>query len=135
MAYPEAGVPGGTGSLSRLAPAGRELFGLTLLISLLRHPHSADPDCADDRRLSQAVDQLIRRFAQLSGRTFSQEDALAEQLFFHLSTALERRHSHMGIDSSLQSEVEEKYPSMLRATRVAMIPLSTVFVSAGKRWG
>lgn len=57
-------------------PAG-ELFGLTLLISLLRHPQPADPDCADDRRLSQAVERLIRRFAQLSGRTFSQEDALA----------------------------------------------------------
>ncbi|MBT9431884.1 stationary phase inducible protein CsiE [Candidatus Sodalis endolongispinus] len=107
-------------------PAG-ELFGLTLLISLLRHPQPADPDCADDRRLKQAVERLIRRFAQLSGRTFSQEDALAEQLFFHLSAALERCHFHMGIDSSLQSEVEEKYPSLLRATRAAMIPLEAEY--------
>lgn len=33
----------------------------------------------------------------------------------------------MGIDSSLQSEVEEKYPSLLRATRAAMIPLAAEY--------
>ncbi|MEN3258571.1 stationary phase inducible protein CsiE [Sodalis endosymbiont of Spalangia cameroni] len=104
-----------------------EVFGLTLLISLLKHPQPADPNSADDRRLSQAVARLISRFAQLSGRTFPHEGPLAEQLFFHLSAALERCHFHMGIDSSLQSEVEEKYPSLLRATRAAMIPLEAEY--------
>lgn len=78
-------------------------------------------------RHSDGARGVISRFAQLSGRTFPHEGPLAEQLFFHLSAALERCHFHMGIDSSLQSEIEEKYPSLLRATRSAMIPLEAEY--------
>ena len=104
-----------------------ELVGLTLLARLLKTPLNSGVRSADDRLLMESIKQLIGRFEQLSGMKFHQPDMLAGQLFSHLSAALERCHFHLGIDNSLQLEVEEKYPRLLRTTRAAVTPLEAEY--------
>lgn len=104
-----------------------EVVGLMLLSGLLSTPHRPHSDSPDDQRLLAAVSQLTARFEQLSAMSFSQPELLSEQLFSHLSAALERCHFNIGIENSLQQEVEEKYPSLLRTTRTAIMPLEAAY--------
>ncbi len=83
-----------------------ELLCFTLLVNQLKTPHLPDAYSGEDRRLLQAVEKLIQHFQHLAGMTFNQPEMLANQLFSHLSAALERCHFHVGIDNSLQPEVE-----------------------------
>lgn len=100
-----------------------ELIGLTLLARLLKVPSHARMDSLEDQTLFHEVENLIQRFERLADKRFNQPDMLKGQLFSHLSAALERCHFHLGIDNSLQLEVEEKYPRLLRTTRTAIVPL------------
>lgn len=100
-----------------------ELVGLTLLARLLKTPNQAGVRCAEDQLLFHEVEELIARFEQLADKRFHQPHMLKNQLFSHLSAALERCHFHLGIDNSLQLEVEEKYPRLLRTTRTAIVPI------------
>jgi transcriptional antiterminator len=43
-----------------------------------------------DRRLHLAISGLIHRFQNLAGRPFSDEQGLSDQLYIHLSQALDR---------------------------------------------
>ncbi|TKI06760.1 stationary phase inducible protein CsiE [Martelella alba] len=98
-----------------------EKAGLTLLARLMKTPSYSGTITEDDRLLTHSVAQLIARFEQVSGMAFHQRDSLARQLFSHLSAALERCHFHMGIDNSLQQELDEKYPRLIRTTRLAVM--------------
>lgn len=104
-----------------------ELFCLTLLSRMLKTPHRARSPSGEDRRLLHTVDELITRFEQLAAMSFNEPEMLAGQLFSHLSAALERCHFHVGIDNSLQIEVEEKYPRLLRTTRAAVMPFEAAY--------
>lgn len=104
-----------------------ELLCLTLLARLLKTPHRARAPSGEDRRLLHEVEGLVKRFEQLSGMSFNEPEMLAGQLFSHLSAALERCHFHVGIDNSLQGEVEEKYPRLLRTTKTAVMPLEAAY--------
>lgn len=104
-----------------------ELLCFTLLVNQLKTPHLPDAYSGEDRRLLQAVEKLIQHFQHLAGMTFNQPEMLANQLFSHLSAALERCHFHVGIDNSLQPEVEEKYPRLLRTTRAAVMPFEATY--------
>ncbi|NDL65729.1 stationary phase inducible protein CsiE [Acerihabitans arboris] len=104
-----------------------ELFCLTLLSRWLKTPHRARSPSGEDRQLLRAVEELVRRFEQLAGMSFNEPEMLAGQLFSHLSAALERCHFHVGIDNSLQMEVEEKYPRLLRTARAAVMPFEAAY--------
>ncbi|XBS68798.1 stationary phase inducible protein CsiE [Acerihabitans sp. KWT182] len=104
-----------------------ELVGFTLLARLLKTPKQTCADTDDDRRLMGEINHIIKRFEQVSGMTFHEPEMLAGQLFSHLSAALERCHFHVGIDNSLQLELEEKYPRLLRTTRGAVMPLEAKY--------
>ncbi|TCL06939.1 stationary phase inducible protein CsiE [Sodalis ligni] len=104
-----------------------ELIGFTLLARLLKTPNQTGVRSDDDRQLLQEVKNIIRRFEQVAQTTFHQPEMLAGQLFSHLSAALERCHFRVGIDNSLQLEVEEKYPRLLRTTRAAVMPLEAAY--------
>lgn len=104
-----------------------ELLGFTLLVNQLKTPHLPEVYSRNDRRLLHAVEKLIQHFEHLAGMTFNQPEMLANQLFSHLSAALERCYFHVGIDNSLQPEVEEKYPRLLRTAHAAVMPLEAAY--------
>ncbi len=104
-----------------------ELAGFTLLARLLKTANQTGVRSADDRQLLQEVNNIIRRFEQVADMTFNQPEMLAGQLFSHLGAALERCHFQVGIDNSLQLEVEEKYPRLMRATLAAVVPLEAEY--------
>lgn len=104
-----------------------ELLCLTLMARMLKTPHHARHPKGEDKQLLQGVKTLVQRFEQLSGMLFSEPDMLSDQLFCHLSAALERCHFHIGIDNNLQQEVEEKYPRLLRTARAAIMPLEAFY--------
>ncbi|TCV92221.1 PRD domain-containing protein [Biostraticola tofi] len=104
-----------------------ELYALTLLVSLSNTPHHLHSSSDSDGRLNRAVEQVVHRFEGLASMAFRQHEMLVSQLFSHLSAALERCHFQVGIDSSLQEEVEEKYPRLLRTTRAAVLPLEAEY--------
>ncbi|WP_413737491.1 stationary phase inducible protein CsiE [Sodalis sp. RH21] len=104
-----------------------ELLCFTLLVDQLKTPHHPQSRSGCDRRLMVEIERLIQNFERLSAMSFNQPELLAGQLFSHLSAALERCHFHIGIDNSLQPEVEEKYPRLLRTTRAAVMPFEAAY--------
>ncbi|MEA9392455.1 stationary phase inducible protein CsiE [Acerihabitans sp. TG2] len=104
-----------------------ELLCFTLLVNQLKTPHLPQANSESDRRLLQAVEKLIQDFEHLASMTFNQPEMLANQLFSHLGAALERGYFHVGIDNTLQSEVEEKYPRLLRTTRIAVMSFEAAY--------
>lgn len=93
---------------------------LILLLTLLK-THSYDSnDTPEDQRLMEEIHQLIGRFQQLSGMSFSSQQGLAGQLFAHMGAALERCQFDIGIDHTLLAEVVRLYPRLMRTTREAL---------------
>lgn len=70
-----------------------------------------------------SINRLIARFQQLSGMTFSCDNALISQLFAHLAPAIERCHFDIGVDNMLLDEISNKYPRLLDTTHTALAEL------------
>lgn len=100
---------------------------LALLFSQLHIPHIDRAAGEHETRLRGAVQQLVRRFQQLSGMTFSRHDALCAQLFSHLAQALERVQFGIGIDGTLAEEIAQDCPRLLRTTRQALVAFEAHF--------
>ncbi|WP_049688167.1 stationary phase inducible protein CsiE [Yersinia aldovae] len=94
---------------------------LVLMLTMIKAHSYHSSQSAEDERLITAINQLIKRFKQLSGMAFSSNnDALVNQLFAHLAPAIERCYFNIGIDNSFLEEVNRKYPRLLRATQQAL---------------
>lgn len=100
-------------------PASEHLF-LALLFMMLRAPDQMHDGNIHDRRLQLAIFRLIARFQTIAGRQFSNEQGLREQLYNHLSQALNRCVFGIGIDNSLTEEIDQLYPRLMRTTRTAL---------------
>lgn len=99
--------------------AGEQLF-LTLLFMLLKTPDPIRDGHHQDRRLHLAISHLIHRFQQLAGRPFSDDQGLSDQLYIHLSQALNRSVFAIGIDNALPEEISRLYPRLMRTTQQAL---------------
>jgi transcriptional antiterminator len=99
--------------------AGEQLF-LTLLFMLLKTPDPIRDGHQQDRRLHLAISGLIHRFQDLSGRPFSDDQGLSDQLYIHLSQALNRSVFAIGIDNALPEEMSRLYPRLMRTTKTAL---------------
>ncbi|MDR6616836.1 stationary phase inducible protein CsiE [Klebsiella sp. CN_Kp118] len=99
--------------------AGEQLF-LTLLFMLLKTPDPIRDGHQHDRRLHLAISRLIHRFQNLAGRPFSDEQGLSDQLYIHLSQALNRSVFAIGIDNALPEEIGRLYPRLMRTTQAAL---------------
>lgn len=104
----------------RQQPDSREQQFLALLFMMLRTPDPVYDGRAQDRQLHLAISQLIARFQQLAGRQFGNEQALRDQLYIHLSQALNRSIFGIGIDTHLPEEIHRLYPRLMRTTREAL---------------
>ncbi|HHG8771767.1 TPA: stationary phase inducible protein CsiE [Raoultella planticola] len=99
--------------------AGEQLF-LTLLFMLLKTPDPIRDGHHQDRRLHLAIARLIHRFQDLAGRPFSDDRGLSDQLYIHLSQALNRSVFAIGIDNALPEEISRLYPRLMRTTQAAL---------------
>lgn len=101
------------------APLGESLF-MALLFSMLRIP---DPICDNhqqDRRLRLEIARLVLRFREYGNVRFSDEQGLNDQLYVHLTQALNRSVFAIGIDNTLPEEFSRLYPRLVRTTREAL---------------
>lgn len=93
---------------------------LTLMFTLIK-THSYDSsNSQEDLRLMNEIEQLVARFQDLSGMTFSSKEGIVGQLFAHLAPAIERCHFNIGIDNLLLEEVVRMYPRLVRTTHEAL---------------
>lgn len=70
---------------------------------------------------------MIHRFQDLAGRPFSDEQGLSDQLYIHLSQALNRSVFAIGIDNALPEEIERLYPRLMRTTQEALRDFETAY--------
>lgn len=96
---------------------------LALLFSQLHIPTAAVRQSEHERRLHEAVEQLIIRFEQLAGMQFRHPAGLSEKLYAHLAQALERSLFGIGIDGELTADIASHYPRLVRTTRAALAAL------------
>ncbi len=110
-----------------VVPPANEHTYLALLFMMLRTPDPLNDCQQQDQRLRQAITQLVDRFRQLAGLRFSDERGLTAQLYTHIAQALDRNLFGIGIDNSLQEEIERLYPRLIRTTREALVDLETEY--------
>ncbi|OJC58464.1 stationary phase inducible protein CsiE, partial [Yersinia ruckeri] len=104
-----------------LAAIERDVF-ILMLTMIKAHSYSSNHS-REDIRLMSSINRLIARFQQLSGMTFSCDNALISQLFAHLAPAIERCHFDIGVDNMLLDEISNKYPRLLDTTHTALAEL------------
>jgi len=109
--------------LFTLPPVANESDFLVLTFTMLKNHSYHSNDSAEDLRLMAAIKNMVDRFQQISGMTFSSEEDLISQLFAHLAPAVERCRFEIGIDNQLLEEVERKYPRLMRTAQEALAPL------------
>ncbi|BBQ82766.1 MULTISPECIES: stationary phase inducible protein CsiE [Enterobacteriaceae] len=101
-------------------PHPYEQHFLALLFMLLKipNPHEEGRDRA--RQLHLAIVHMVDRFQQVAGCRFTDERGLHNQLYVHLSQALNRCVFEIGIDHHLPEEIHRLYPRLIRTTRTAL---------------
>ncbi|CAI1021314.1 stationary phase inducible protein CsiE [Serratia liquefaciens] len=109
--------------LFTLPPVASESDFLVLTFTMLKNHSYHSNDSAEDLRLMAAIKNMVDRFQQISGMTFSSEEDLISQLFAHLAPAVERCRFEIGIDNQLLEEVERKYPRLMCTAQEALAPL------------
>ncbi|MNS26541.1 stationary phase inducible protein CsiE [compost metagenome] len=80
-----------------------------------------------DQRLRHAISRMIGRFRGQTGMRFSDEQGLTDQLYIHLSQALDRSLFGVGIDNSLPEEIGRLYPRLMRTTRDVLFEVEAEF--------
>ncbi|MEX3238013.1 stationary phase inducible protein CsiE [Serratia quinivorans] len=109
--------------LFALPPETSESDFLVLMFTMLKNHSYHSNDSTEDLRLMAAIENMVERFQQISGMTFSSKEDLISQLFAHLAPAVERCRFEIGIDNTLLEEVERKYPRLMRTAQEALAPL------------
>ncbi|QKJ88241.1 Stationary phase inducible protein CsiE [Paramixta manurensis] len=109
----------------RHAPDTSEIDFYTLIFSLIHAPTAETIQHHREQRLMEDIRLLIQRFQTLAGMHFCDEQGLSQQLYTHMSQALDRSHFAIGIDSNLTEEVTRLYPRLLRTTRAAIDAFET----------
>lgn len=101
------------------APLSESLF-MALLFSMIRIPDPVRDNHRQDRRLRLAIARLVLRFRESGNVRFSDEQGLNDQLYVHLTQALNRSLFAIGIDNTLPEEFSRLYPRLMRTTREAL---------------
>ncbi|HAU5594857.1 TPA: stationary phase inducible protein CsiE [Citrobacter amalonaticus] len=101
------------------APLTESLF-MALLFSMVRIPDPIRDNHQQNRRLRLAIARLILRFREMGAVRFNDEQGLNDQLYIHLSQALNRCLFSIGIDNTLPEEFARLYPRLMRTTRDAL---------------
>ncbi|CAI1910551.1 stationary phase inducible protein CsiE [Serratia plymuthica] len=109
--------------LFALQPETSESDFLVLMFTMLKNHSYHSNDSEEDLRLMRAIENMVERFQQISGMTFSSKEDLTSQLFAHLAPAVERCRFDIGIDNMLLEEVLRMYPRLMRTTKEALAPL------------
>ena len=110
----------------REAHPDEHLF-LALLFMMLKVPDPVRDSHTQEVRLYRATNQLIDRFQQLSGQPFSNRSRLRDQLYIHISQAINRALYDIRIDASLPEEIQRLYPRLMRTTQAAMAPFEAYY--------
>lgn len=100
---------------------------LSLLFMMIRTPDPLRDAHQQDERLRQAISRMIGRFRGQTGMRFSDEQGLTDQLYIHLTQALDRSLFGIGIDNSLPEEIGRLYPRLLRTTRHVLFEVEAEF--------
>ncbi|WP_449544749.1 stationary phase inducible protein CsiE [Lelliottia amnigena] len=108
-------------------PHTDENLFLSLLFMMIRTPDPLRDAHQQDERLRQAISRMIGRFRGQTGMRFSDEQGLTDQLYIHLTQALDRSLFGIGIDNSLPEEIGRLYPRLLRTTRHVLFEVEAEF--------
>ncbi|MGG2079485.1 stationary phase inducible protein CsiE [Lelliottia nimipressuralis] len=111
----------------RQSPHADEPLFLSLLFMMLRTPDPLRDAHQLDQRLRHAISRMIGRFRGQTGMRFSDEQGLTDQLYIHLSQALDRSLFGVGIDNSLPEEIGRLYPRLMRTTRDVLFEVEAEF--------
>ena len=87
---------------------------------MVRIPDPIRDNHQQNRRLRLAIARLILRFREMGAVRFNDEQGLNDQLYIHLSQALNRCLFSIGIDNTLPEEFARLYPRLMRTTRDAL---------------
>ncbi|MCT9846291.1 stationary phase inducible protein CsiE [Leclercia sp. 29361] len=110
-----------------LVPHADEQPFLALLFMMLRTPDPLRDAHQEDDRLRRTITRMIARFHGQTGMQFSDEKGLTDQLYVHISQALDRSLFGIGIDNSLPEEIHRLYPRLMRTTREVLFELESEF--------
>lgn len=110
-----------------LVPNADEQPFLALLFMMLRTPDPLRDAHQEDDRLRRTITRMIARFHGQTGMQFSDEKGLTDQLYVHISQALDRSLFGIGIDNSLPEEIHRLYPRLMRTTREVLFELESEF--------
>lgn len=108
-------------------PHTDENLFLSLLFMMIRTPDPLRDAHQQDERLRQAISRMIGRFRGQTGMRFSDEQGLTDQLYIHLTQALDRSLFGIGIDNSLPEEIGRLYPRLMRTTRHVLFEVEAEF--------
>ncbi|MDY1035913.1 stationary phase inducible protein CsiE [Lelliottia sp. CFBP8978] len=108
-------------------PHTDEHLFLSLLFMMLRTPDPLRDAHQQDERLRRAISRMIGRFRGQTGMCFSDEQGLTDQLYTHLTQALDRSLFGIGIDNSLPEEIGRLYPRLMRTTREVLFEVEAEF--------
>jgi len=108
-------------------PHTDENLFLSLLFMMIRTPDPLRDAHQQDERLRQAISRMIGRFRGQTGMRFSDEQGLTDQLYIHLTQALDRSLFGIGIDNSLPEEIGRLYPRLMRTTRDVLFEIEAEF--------
>ncbi|MBL5929943.1 stationary phase inducible protein CsiE [Lelliottia amnigena] len=108
-------------------PHTDENLFLSLLFMMIRTPDPLRDAHQQDERLRQAISRMIGRFRGQTGMRFSDEQGLMDQLYIHLTQALDRSLFGIGIDNSLPEEIGRLYPRLMRTTRHVLFEVEAEF--------
>lgn len=108
-------------------PHTDENLFLSLLFMMIRTPDPLRDTHHQDERLRQAISRMIGRFRGQTGMRFSDEQGLMDQLYIHLTQALDRSLFGIGIDNSLPEEIGRLYPRLMRTTRHVLFEVEAEF--------
>ncbi|WP_421533176.1 stationary phase inducible protein CsiE [Lelliottia amnigena] len=108
-------------------PHADENLFLSLLFMMIRTPDPLRDAHQQDERLRQAITRMIGRFRGQTGMRFSDEQGLTDQLYIHLTQALDRSLFGIGIDNSLPEEIGRLYPRLMRTTRHVLFEVEAEF--------
>lgn len=110
-----------------LVPHADEQPFQALLFMMLRTPDPLRDAHQEDDRLRRTITRMIARFHGQTGMQFSDEKGLTDQLYVHISQALDRSLFGIGIDNSLPEEIHRLYPRLMRTTREVLFELESEF--------
>lgn len=109
-------------------PHHNEQSFLALLFMLLKVPDPRGDNDAQDHQRHHDIARLVNHFQQIAGCRFTDERGLCDQLYVHITQALNRCIFDIGIDHHLPEEIHHLYPRLIRTTRAALIDFETRYM-------